>query len=75
MFKFFTFIAIGFCTLKGFAMENEMIDHTRENAMVEQVPPGAIFEHYKGKRYKILVQRDIPRPLVFASSINRFTMI
>lgn len=52
--KILTLMTAAFCTLKGFAMENEMIDHTREHAMVEQVPPGAIFEHYKGKRYKIL---------------------
>ena len=26
----------------------------KENILVAKVPPGALFEHYKGKKYKIL---------------------
>ncbi len=35
-------------------MRNKPIDRTRENELDARVPTGAIFEHFKGKRYKIL---------------------
>ena len=36
---------------KVFLMEK---DRSKENALTARVPPGAMFEHYKGKRYKVL---------------------
>ena len=40
--------------LKGNAMENNTIDLKLEAQKITQVPTGAVFEHYSGKRYKIL---------------------
>lgn len=34
-------------------MVNEQIDRMEEAAMIQRVPIGAIFEHYKGKKYKV----------------------
>jgi hypothetical protein len=31
-----------------------MNDRNRENQLIAKVPPGALFEHYKGKKYKIV---------------------
>jgi hypothetical protein len=33
---------------------NEEIDRSRERELIAKVPPGAFFEHFKGKKYKIL---------------------
>lgn len=30
------------------------VDKEQENRLVSKVPEGAIFEHYKGKKYKII---------------------
>lgn len=30
------------------------MDQAQEVVWIAQVPPGAIFEHYKGKRYKVV---------------------
>lgn len=35
-------------------MGNESVDKAHEANLVSQVPIGALFEHYKGKQYKIL---------------------
>jgi hypothetical protein len=35
-------------------MSNVKIDRNREQQIVAQVPIGAIFEHFKGKKYKII---------------------
>lgn len=36
-------------------MENNIsIDRVRENELIAKVPIGSLFEHYKGKKYKIL---------------------
>ncbi len=35
-------------------MMNEAIHRTREAYLMAQVPAGAIFEHYKGKKYRVL---------------------
>ncbi len=45
------FILVSLLFVKGFAMP---IDRNRENLLIAKVPTGALFEHYKGKRYKIL---------------------
>ena len=40
--------------MRGYSMENQTIDKNHENQMIAEVPIGAIFEHYSGKKYKIL---------------------
>jgi len=35
-------------------MSPDAADRVQENALIAEVPAGALFEHYKGKKYKIL---------------------
>lgn len=35
-------------------MKNVTIDRAHEERLMAKVPTGALFEHYKGKKYKIL---------------------
>jgi hypothetical protein len=53
MIRFFVLITM-MLTFKGYTMENQTIDINRENQLIAEVPTGAVFEHYSGKKYKIL---------------------
>ena len=45
------FILVFLLFVKGFAMPTE---RSYENSLIAKVPTGTLFEHYKGKKYKIL---------------------